>query len=73
MGRAVSTGQIMSMSPYKGYLMPDEEEISLPKYIKKKVKLMHEFGFRKITKEFFDGCMNEIQVDQRAHVMLVGR
>lgn len=72
MGRAITCGQMMDMiRPYKGNM--SEEEISLPQYIKKKVKLLHEFGFRKITKEFFNGCKNEIQVDQRAHVLLQGR
>lgn len=73
MGRAVTSGQLVDMSrPYNGYLMPDDEPMSLTAYIGKKVKLMHEFGFKKITREFFNGCKNEIQVDQRAHVMLLG-
>ena len=56
----------------KKYTYPKDEVVSLPTYIREKVKLMHDFGYRTITKEFFSGCTSEIQVDQRAHNVLLG-
>lgn len=50
----------------------EEKPVPLPTYIKQKVKIMHDFGYRYITENFFRGCANEIQVDQKAHTVLLG-
>ena len=71
-GRAVTCGSIMTAQNGKQYTYPKEESVSLPTYIAEKVKLMHVFGYRWVTEKFFNGCKNEIQVDQRAHTVLLG-
>ena len=74
MARFVSTrgDRIVTGVNGKKYVYPKDEVVNLPTYIREKVKLMHQFGYGKITTEFFQGCTSEIQVDQRAHNVLLG-
>lgn len=70
MGRQLTTGQIQELYGNSSYYDEEEKPLTLPQYIKKKVKLLHDFGYTKITKEFFAGCTSEIHVDNRAHSVI---
>ena len=51
-----------------------KEEVSLAKAIKYKVKMLRkDFKIEWITDAFFNGCANEIQVEQRARTAIFSR
>ena len=68
MGRAVTSGQLINIT--RQYYTEPSTTASLSEYIAEKVNLLHEFCYHHITEAFFDGCKNEIQVDQRARTVL---
>ena len=82
MGRAVTSGQIAKCHTEKRFKMKNgaykmkgvedgDEHIPVPSYIKRKVKIMNQLGY-KISADFFIGCVNEIQVDNRARDIIFG-
>ena len=74
MGRALTTGQMCNRLDGLVYNRKEEETENIPlsQYIDEKVKLLHELYYMWVTKEYFDGCTSEIQVDNRAHTIIFG-
>ena len=72
MGKQLTSGQIESLCGYGRY-EEEEKPMTLPQYIKRKVKILHDFGYTKITKEFFNGCRSETHVDNRARSVIFQR
>jgi len=73
MARRVSTrgDRVVTGANGKKYRYPRNGIGLLPAYIRKKVRLMNQFGYE-IETDFFEGCTSEIQVDQRARNVLLG-
>lgn len=75
MGRQLTTGQICKKLDGSAYKRKEEtgtEIIPLPDYITEKVNVLHELGYGYVTENIFNGCTNEIQVDNRAHTIIFG-
>lgn len=70
--RVVTCGQILSANPNvqrDGFFI--EPKLSLPKYIKEKVKVLHQLGCYRVTKEDFATCTSEVQVDNKARSIIM--
>lgn len=48
-----------------------EPKLSLPEYIKEKVKVLHQLGYYKVTKGDFATCTSEVQVDNKARSIIM--
>ena len=70
MGRAITTGQIANCRVSKHKAL-EERQLTLPQYKKQKVKIMKQLGHI-VPTDFFNGCTNEIQVDNRARAIIFG-
>lgn len=70
MGRAVTCGQIADCYISKHRAL-EERQITLPQYKKQKMKIMKQLGYI-VPTDFFNGCANEIQVDNRARTIIFG-
>lgn len=74
MSGAITCGQILNMNPTfkrNGFFV--EDKLTLPEYIREKVQLLHELGHSLVTERTFNGCANEIQVDNRARTIIFNR
>ena len=72
MGRQITSGQMADiMEEPKFY---KRKEVSLPEYIAEKVKMLrNHFKIKSVTEASFDGCGNEVAVDNRARRLIMER
>ena len=70
--RVVTCGQILSANPSirrDGFFI--EPKLSLPEYIREKVKVLHQLGCYRVTKGDFATCTSEVQVDNKARSIIM--
>lgn len=48
-----------------------EPKLSLPEYIREKVKILHQLGCYRVTKGDFATCTSEVQVDNKARDIIL--